>query len=167
LYVRYHAQGPSCGTMNLANKQLGISVFYRYAMQLDDKRISVSLATVEFRPAGGIYHYGLQPAGGPAMWGKWEFREIVAPERIVLIQCFSDEQGGVARHPYAPDWPQYTLSTMTFGEQGLKTMFSLTWAPHNATEAERNTLDAGRADGAKLGRHDGTAHRLSGEAASG
>jgi uncharacterized protein YndB with AHSA1/START domain len=108
------------------------------------KGFKVIAAKMDFR-AGGTYHYGLQPPGGPAIWGKWQFQEIVAPERITLVQCFSDEQGGVSRHPYAPDWPQYTLSTMAFAEQGAKTKFTLTWAPHNATDLERNTFDAGRA----------------------
>jgi uncharacterized protein YndB with AHSA1/START domain len=108
------------------------------------KGFTVIAAKMDFR-TGGIYHYGLQMPDGTAMWGKWEFREIVAPERIVLIQCFSDEKGGLTRHPFAPDWPQFTLSTMTFSAQGAKTMFTLTWAPYKATEVERNTFDAGRA----------------------
>ncbi len=108
------------------------------------KGFTVIAARMDFRP-GGIYHYGLQPPSGPAMWGKWEFRAIVAPERIVLIQSFSDEQGGLTRHPYAPDWPLHTLSTMTFSEQGTRTTSTLRWAPHNATEVERKTFDAGRA----------------------
>jgi len=108
------------------------------------KGFKILAARMDFR-VGGIYHYGLETPDGKPMWGKWEFREIAAPERIVLIQSFSDENGGLARHPMAPDWPQFMLSTMTFAAQGNKTKFTLTWTPHKATEVERRTFDAGRA----------------------
>ena len=108
------------------------------------KGFTVIAAKMDFRP-GGIYHYGLRSSDGTAMWGKWEFREIVAPERIVLIQCFSDEHGGLTRPPFAEDWPQHILSTMTFSERGTRTTFTLRWAPYKAAEVERNTFDAGRA----------------------
>ena len=39
------------------------------------------------------------------MWGRMMYREIVPPEKIVFINSFSDEQGGLARHPMAADWP--------------------------------------------------------------
>jgi uncharacterized protein YndB with AHSA1/START domain len=101
-------------------------------------------ANMDFR-VGGIYHYGLRMPDGRAMWGKWVFREIVAPERVVVVQCFSDEHGGVSRHPLSPDWQQYMLSSMSFAEQGERTLFTLRWAPHDATEVETKTFDAGRA----------------------
>ena len=84
------------------------------------KGFGIIAANMDFR-VGGIYQYGLRMPDGGSMWGKWAFREIVAPERMVVVQCFSDEHGGVSRHPMAPDWPQYTLSTMTFAEQGERT----------------------------------------------
>jgi hypothetical protein len=37
------------------------------------------------------------------MWGKFVYREIVAPERLVFINFFSDEKGGVTRHALAPN----------------------------------------------------------------
>jgi len=107
------------------------------------KGFRIIAAKMDFRP-GGIYHYGLETPDGKAMWGKWEFREIVAPERLVLVQSFSDEHGGLGRHPFAPDWPQFMLSTMTFGAQGNRTAFTLTWAPYKATGVELKTFDAGR-----------------------
>jgi hypothetical protein len=33
------------------------------------------------------------------MWGKFVFREITPPERMVFIDSFSDEAGGITRHP--------------------------------------------------------------------
>ena len=105
---------------------------------------------MDLRP-GGTYHYGMKAPNGSAMWGKFVFREIVAPERMVFINSFSDEAGGTTRHPMAPTWPLEMLSTFTFEEQpGGKTKVTIRWAPHNATEEERKTFDAGH-DSMRLG----------------
>ena len=68
------------------------------------KGFSVIASKMDLRPGGG-YHYGLKAPDGAAMWGKMVYREIVAPERIVFINSFSDEAGGTTRHPMAPTWP--------------------------------------------------------------
>ena len=80
------------------------------------------------------------------MWGKMVYREIVAPDRIVLINSFSDEAGGTTRHPMAPTWPLELLTTVTFEEQpGGKTKVTVRWVPHNATDEERKTFDTSHA----------------------
>jgi len=99
---------------------------------------------MELRP-GGSYHYGMRSPDGQEMWGKWVFREIKAPERLVLVNSFSDAQGGITRHPMAPTWPREMLSTTTFAEQGGKTTLSLEWLPINATPEEIATFEAARA----------------------
>src|SRR5882762_3903510 len=104
------------------------------------KGFTMSTAKMDFRP-GGIFHYCLQSPDGKEMWGKFVYREIVAPERIVLVNSFSDEAGGITRHPMSATWPLEMLSTTTFIEQGGKTTLNLEWAPLNATEAERKTFD--------------------------
>ena len=96
---------------------------------------------IDLRP-GGIFHYGMRAPDGNVMWGKWIFREIVAPERLVIVVAFSDEGGGVTRHPYAPDWPLETLSTTTLDEHGGKTTINMRWVALNATETERKTFNA-------------------------
>ena len=108
------------------------------------KGFTVLAAKMDLRP-GGIYHYGLRTPDGKEMWGKWIFREIVAPEKLVLVNCFSDEKGGITRHPFNPQWPLEMLSTFTFAEKSRGTLVTVRWAPLNATEAERKTFDAGRA----------------------
>src|SRR2546426_146985 len=52
---------------------------------------------VDLRP-GGVFHYGMEAPDGSVMWGKWVFREIVAPERLTIVVSFSNEEGGVTRH---------------------------------------------------------------------
>ena len=108
------------------------------------KGFKVIVSKMDLRP-GGAYHYCLKAPDGSLMWGKFVYREIVPPERIVLVSSFSDEAGGVTRHPMAPTWPLETLSTFTFEEQpGGKSKFTVCWLPHNPTEIERTTFEAGR-----------------------
>jgi uncharacterized protein YndB with AHSA1/START domain len=65
-------------------------------------------------------------------------------EKIVYIQSFSDEQGGLSRHPMAPTWPIEMLGVFTFEEQpGGKTRFTLRWSAHNATAEEQKAFDEG------------------------
>jgi uncharacterized protein YndB with AHSA1/START domain len=106
------------------------------------KGFTVIHANMDLRP-GGVYHYGLRMPDGKEMWGKWVFREILAPERLVVVQSFSDPAGGLTRHPFAPNWPIEMLATKTFAEQGDKTIFTLRWSPYNATDIELKTFMAG------------------------
>lgn len=111
------------------------------------KGTTIARSSMDLRP-GGLFHYGMQTPDGRLMWGKWVFREIVPPERLVVVVSFSDEHAGITRHPFAPDWPLETLSTMTFAEHagiGGGTTVVLNWVPINATEKERQAFAAGHA----------------------
>jgi uncharacterized protein YndB with AHSA1/START domain len=94
---------------------------------------------VDLRP-GGLFHYRIQSPDGLEMWGKFVYREIVAPERLVFISSFSDENAGITTHPMAPNWPREILSTITFTERDGKTEVKVEWLPHEATELERQTF---------------------------
>ena len=114
------------------------------------KGFKVLHSKMDLRP-GGTYHYGMQAPDGKAMWGKFTYREIVPREKLVFINSFSDEQGGVTRHPMAPTWPLQLLSTFTFeDEAGGKTKFTIRWQTHNATEEEQKTFD-GAFDSMRMG----------------
>lgn len=106
------------------------------------KGVSIVSPSMDFRP-GGIFHYGMSAPDGSVVWGRQVYREIVRQERIVLVNSFSDAQGGLGRHPMAPSWPLEMLSTFTFSEAGSKTTFEVTWLPLNPTAEERQTFDAG------------------------
>ncbi len=99
------------------------------------KGVTIPVATMDFRP-GGVFHYCMRMPDDSEMWGKWTYREIEPPNKLVLISSFSDAQGGITRHPLAADWPLETLSTTTFVAQGDKTLLTINWSPWNATEAE-------------------------------
>jgi len=108
------------------------------------KGFSVIASKMDLRP-GGTYHYGMRAPDGTPMWGRFVYREIAAPERIVLVNSFSDEAGGVTRHPGNAEWPLEMLSTFTFAEEGGGTRVTIRWVPLNPTEAERKTFEAGQA----------------------
>jgi uncharacterized protein YndB with AHSA1/START domain len=108
------------------------------------KGFTVIASKMDLR-VGGTYLYGVKAPNGAPMWGKFTYREIVPPERLVFINSFSDEKGGVTRHPGAPTWPLEMVSTFTFEElPGGKTKFTVRWATHNASAEEEKTFDSGR-----------------------
>jgi uncharacterized protein YndB with AHSA1/START domain len=105
------------------------------------KGFEMAEGTLDLRP-GGAFHYGLRAPDGAPMWGKWTFREIVAPQRLVVVVQFSDAAGGVTRHPMAPNWPLSTLSTTSFSEQHGGTLLKLHWQALDASDEEERTFDA-------------------------
>ena len=107
------------------------------------KGVEPAKGSMDFRP-GGSYHYGMKTPDGKIMWGKWTFREIVRPEKVVLVSQFSDEKGGLTRHPMAPDWPRYMLSTFLFTEAKGKTTVTISWAPLDASDTELKVFEAAR-----------------------
>ena len=68
------------------------------------KGVSIKSAKMDLRPGGSLLTCMGTP-DGREMWGKWVFREIAPPEKLVYINSFSDEKGGLARHPMSPTWP--------------------------------------------------------------
>jgi len=106
------------------------------------KGVKIGKADVVFR-VGGSFHYAMQPPSGDIMWGKMAYREIAPQDRIVFINSFSDEAGGVTRHPMAPEWPLQMLSIFTFEDMpGDKTKFTVRWSPYEATPEEQTTFDS-------------------------
>jgi uncharacterized protein YndB with AHSA1/START domain len=77
------------------------------------------------------------------MWARFIFREIVPPERLVWLNGFSDEHGGLTRNPWAPGLPPETLNTVTLTEQAGKTVLTVTVVPVNANEDEARIFAAG------------------------
>lgn len=74
--------------------------------------------------------------GGGSFDQKAEYTEVVAPERFVCLMSNTDENWNIAPNPMMADWPRVLLTTVTFEEDGGKTKMRLTWAPHEASEAE-------------------------------
>jgi uncharacterized protein YndB with AHSA1/START domain len=100
-------------------------------------------STLELR-VGGTFHYHLRMPDGGDMWGRFVYREVVAPERLVYIVHFSDARGGVVRHPLAPTWPLKMLTATTLEAQGKKTRLTVRASAFEATDEEVRTFEEGR-----------------------
>lgn len=97
-------------------------------------------AKVDLRP-GGLFHYQMRSPQGQVMWGRFVYREIVPPERIVFTNSFSDAAGGATRAPFSPTWPLEVLNTLTLTEAAGRTAVTLRGGPFNATPEERRTFE--------------------------
>jgi uncharacterized protein YndB with AHSA1/START domain len=115
----------------------------RLAKWWGPKGFTVRVSKMDLRP-GGTYHYCLRAPDGSDMWGRMAFREIARPGRLVWVNSFSDEKGGVARHPGHEAWPLELLTTLTLEEKGGKTTVRIEWMPIGASESELRTFDENR-----------------------
>lgn len=99
---------------------------------------------------GGVSHYRQLSGGGPDIWGRNDFEEVVPNKRLVYIQSFSDADGGRSKHPLSDTWPLRIRTTITFEDADEnKTNLSIRWTPVNPTEVEMQTFDSA---------HDGMRH---------
>lgn len=107
------------------------------------KGAKIVASTLHLRP-GGTYHYGMEMPDGQKVWGRQVFRVVEPRERIEFINSFSDEHGGLARHPLAPAWPLELHTLFEFKDAGPgKSSLTVTWTPHHASEAEAAAFDNG------------------------
>ena len=113
------------------------------------KGFTMPVAKMDFRP-GGTCHSCLRSPEGHEMWGKFIYQEIVAPERLVYVQHFSDREGAVTRHPLSPTWPLQMLATVTFAGQDGRTRLTVQWLPMHPADEERQTFDSAH-EGMKQG----------------
>jgi uncharacterized protein YndB with AHSA1/START domain len=96
------------------------------------KIFSCPVAKIDLR-VGGKYLYCMQSSEGPEVWqqGIWAtgvYREIVEPEKLVMTDCFADENGNVvpSTHYGMEGIPLEMLLTVTFEEiEGNKTKMTL------------------------------------------
>jgi uncharacterized protein YndB with AHSA1/START domain len=95
---------------------------------------------LDLRP-GGTFLYCQRSPEGREMWGKWIYREIVAPERLVSVSSFTDEKGNPLPHPMIPNWPLEILGISTLTEHQGKTTMVVRMSPINATESERKIFE--------------------------
>lgn len=97
------------------------------------------VAKADFRP-GGVFHYSQKPVDGDVMWVKFEYNEMIVPEKLIYTSYFSDEEGNVVRAPFNENWPLKIKNTYTFQELDGKTILMMTGTPVSATEEEIKTF---------------------------
>jgi uncharacterized protein YndB with AHSA1/START domain len=116
----------------------------RFAKWFGPKGVAVKSAKQDLRPGGSLYTCMVTP-DGHEMWGKMVYREIAPPEKLVYVNSFSDEKGGLTRHPMSATWPLEMLTTVILKDKGGKTELTLTWAPINSSAEEIATFESGMA----------------------
>jgi uncharacterized protein YndB with AHSA1/START domain len=99
------------------------------------KGATINVNKLDFKP-NGVFHYNMQSPMG-VMWGLFKYVEMVEPEKLVFINSFSDEAGGVTPNPFLPSFPLETKNIITLSEQGGKTTLTLKGGPINATEEQQ------------------------------
>jgi uncharacterized protein YndB with AHSA1/START domain len=105
------------------------------------KGSDIFVKELNFNP-GGVFHYSMTNEHG-VMWGKFQYREIVEPERIVFVNSFADEDGNIIRAPFFDGgWPLEILNTLTLTEQNGKTLLTIIGGPINATAEEHTLFDS-------------------------
>ena len=106
------------------------------------KAFKMLACNVDLRP-GGLFHYCMQSPQGGEMWGKFVYREIAEPERLVFVNSFSDKDAGTTRNPWMPTWPLEVLNKLTLAEKETRTTLTLRGSPINATDEELRAFAAG------------------------
>lgn len=92
---------------------------------------------MDFR-VGGVFHYGQRSDDGNlTIWGRVSYLEITPMDRMVFLQSFSDENGGLGSHPMAPGWPKTMFCVNTFEDLGdERTRMTINWTPVEGSTAE-------------------------------
>lgn len=120
----------------------------RLAQWWGPKGFEMTTVKLDLRP-GGVFHYGMRGGGsgpmGGQMWGRFVFREIVAPDRLAFVTSFSDADGGITRHPMSATWPLEVFNVLTLAERDGRTTLTLRGRPINASEEELVTFAGGKA----------------------
>ncbi len=123
------------------------------------KGCAIEISHFEFR-LGGFFHYAMKFEGAPTMWGRFNYREIVTPERIVWLNSFSNEKCGIARAPFSEFCPLEIENTVTFTERAGTTTIVLRAEPFGETAEERKFFDELCSSGSLEQGYGGTFERL-------
>jgi uncharacterized protein YndB with AHSA1/START domain len=101
------------------------------------------VSKLEFKP-GGIFLYSMKGPDGAEIWGRFIYREIAAPEKLVFINSFSDKDGNITHSPFMPVWPLEILNTVIFTEHDGKTTIVIKGKPINAKPEEIESFEKHR-----------------------
>lgn len=100
--------------------------------------------------AGGSSLHRITMPDGNQMWLFTKYEAVVSPERLVFLQYFSNESGGILAMPHRPDWPKHMLATLHFEEIAAnRTKLTFLWEPRNATVEELRAFESTRSDHGK------------------
>lgn len=98
------------------------------------KGSKIAVKKFDFR-TDGIFHYSME-LGGQLMWGRFIYKEIAEPEKIVFISSFSDKNGGISKAPFFDNFPTEILNVVTLIDKDGITLLTLRGGPLNANEEQ-------------------------------
>jgi uncharacterized protein YndB with AHSA1/START domain len=99
------------------------------------KGCTIGSCTIDLRP-GGTARYSMRMPGGPETWGKFVYRQVLPPERLVFVSSFADPSGNIIRAPFSDAWPLEIENMLSLSEQFEHTNLTLLGTPVNATADE-------------------------------
>jgi len=105
------------------------------------KGANLNIAKFDMVP-GGMCLYSMKMGDAPEMWGRFVYREIVRPEKLVFVNSFADKDGNITGNPWMPVWPAEILNKLALTESNGKTTLTLKGGPINATAEEYAAFDA-------------------------
>lgn len=114
--------------------------------------MEIEIHTFDFK-SGGMFHYVLKAGNGFEMWGKFSFLEIDKPNRITLLNSFSNSEAETVPAPEVPfgaDWPLEMWTEYSFSNEDGHCKLKLTSHPHQASAASQDLFSKNH-DNMKLG----------------
>ena len=99
-----------------------------------------------FEPKVGGLWLNEMRMGERSMYQRMEYTEVTPTSKLVMLMSNSDSDWNVITSPMMPDWPRTLLTTVTFDAEGDGTKLTLTWEPHDATDAERAAFQGALGD---------------------
>ena len=90
----------------------------------------------DLRPGGVWAGKILMPDGAPPMFSHFVFTIVEPVERLAWRHSFGDGQGGLARHPMAPDFPLVMLSEVRLSDAEVGTRMDFSFTPVEASDSE-------------------------------
>ena len=103
------------------------------------KGFRLDVIHVDLRP-NEMLLYKQTSSEGQVIWGKYVYKEIVEPDRLVFTNSFSDEEGQTVRAPFYSSWPLEIMNTLIFQDQGGKTTLTISGIPVTICEEELDTF---------------------------
>jgi uncharacterized protein YndB with AHSA1/START domain len=105
--------------------------------------MEIEIHKFDLRPEG-LFHYSMKTPDGHQMWGRFKFKEIAAPEKLVFINSFADADGNIVRTGMLPNWPLEIQNTLKLSETNGKTFMILHGRPINATAEEMQAFEGNK-----------------------
>lgn len=95
----------------------------------------------------GIFHYCMLTYDKKKVWGKFLYKEITKPNKLVFLVSFSNKDENVTRHPFVDEWPLEIINTLVLEElEDKTTLLTLSCEPYKATAEEIKKFEERRSN---------------------